>query len=358
MDLFRRGDVVDLPPEAKQLLATMTEIPLLSRDEEHAVAVKLKAARTHLAELHAWVNDPDMPPETEAFYHQRISETEAAITEHSNHLFYANIRWVLKLANTTSRLEFMERFQWASIGLWRAIKLYDPDLEVDGKSIRISTYATYWIRQAMQRGADQDERLIRLPVHANDILKLLNRTRTRFIQEKGYDPSITELCDAAMVDYEKVQPMLHMAEHPLSLHMEYDTGGSETTSLMDSIADPSDDVADVAIDSTHRQMLQGAVREAIDQLEAVQQYDDRRKRMVYPYIRHAQLLRLRYRIGEPEPAGDVPAFRTLEEVGKLLTPPVTRERARQIQRIALHWIRTNCVWLRLYMDDHIEDEVV
>ena len=347
----------DITNEGEALLASITDAPILSAQEELEATHELKRQRALINEYESAMSTADGPDEHNLYAIQRLDAQKNYDTI-AHRLFCANIRWVLKLVNRSNRLEFMDRFQWAALGLWHAIQMYNPDYLVDGRPVRLSTYATYWIRQRMQRGADSDERLIRLPAHANDILKGLTLSRVKFTEEFGRPPDdLSELCNYAGLKESQIAGLIAIAEFPLSLDLSYPgadgTPGGEGT-LSNTIADASINIEEHFVEQAARERVSSAVRDAIDMLERYEVYDERKRKMIRPFIRHAMVVRLRFRIGEPVTPGVEP-YRILEEVGGMLTPPVTRERARQLQRVALRWILLNCPELKAYFEGTIED---
>lgn len=178
-----------LTPEAKSFLVEVGQLKPLSAKDEHDLAQKLKTL------------DPESPDA------QRLAEI----------LFKANLRWALNLTYTSSRLDFMTRFAYASIGLWRAIWKYDPDKEIDGKPVRISTYATYWIRQAMQRGADDEEHLIRIPSHVHDCYKFICRQIRAYYKTFGVEPTVEQLADYSGLSADKIISVQQCMQRTVSL---------------------------------------------------------------------------------------------------------------------------------------------
>ena len=152
------GMLHDETIEGKTLLAQMASTPLLGVEGEKELATELRRLRDLIKFYRQTIAESSDATESE-FYHAYLSETEAELTRKRDEFFYANVRLVLDIVGSMSRMEYMDMFQWGVIGLMRAVDLYDPTLDV-----RFSTYATYWIKQAIQRGCDKDESLIALPV--------------------------------------------------------------------------------------------------------------------------------------------------------------------------------------------------
>ncbi len=337
----------EISPEGHALLSQMTDVPILSKAEEQQLTRALKYSRK-MAKFYRESVASATSSSDKGWYHLALADAENAIQALSHHLFYANIKWALKLVNKNTRLEFMDRFQWAAMGLWHAIEKFDPDKRTEsGEPIRFSTYATYWIRQAMQRGADADERLIRLPSHASELLKALARARSAFRRQNGCEPTVQELCAFAELDYDRVHTLVTVANQPLSLHWQYEEDeNAGDNSLIETVHAGVDSLEEQYTDHAERESLREQVRLALDRMSDYHYFDERRRKTVYPLKRHAQILRLRFRIGEPPAPRGTEPLRTLEEAGALLSPPITKERVRQLKRVATAWLLENEPGLR------------
>lgn len=336
-------------PESAALIAELTDHPLLSRMEEQRIARQLKYSR---ASAKVWAilleGSVEGTPQGE-FIRNAQRENDSAIESLTLLLFRANIKWALALVNKINRLEFDDRFQFACIGLFKAIQKYDPDRIVDGKNIRISTYATYWIRQSMQRGADRQERSIRIPSHVQEIVRTLGKKREAFYAMHNREPTEQELCSFAHVPLHVITDVQRI-EVPLSLDMHMKTEGADNP-LENIVGSDGESLEDLVVERAQKDSIRDAICAAITKMEAVEHFDERKKRVVATYQRHGMALRLRYRIGEAfDPT--IEPCRTLEEVGELMLPkPVTRERVRQMQRAAVYWLRENVPELRLLLTD-------
>jgi len=177
------------------------------------------------------------------------------------------------------------------------------------KGFKFSTYATWWIRQAIGRGIDNTSRTIRLPVHAGDQIRRLLRTRTQMEGELGRLPSTAELAEVMQMPETLVAELLQYGTEPVSL--ETPIGADGETELADIVADVS---ASSPFDIVAEAMLGGEIEKLMAPLDE----------------REREILRLRYGLDRGEP-------RTLEEVGSALN--LTRERIRQIERTALSKLR-------------------
>jgi len=223
-----------------------------------------------------------------------------------NHLAIANSRLVISIAKryTQRGVPFIDLIQEGNIGLIRAIKRFDYK-----RGYKFSTYATWWIRQAVSRALADQSRTIRLPVHRSDSLSKMYRMQHQLRQKMGRDPSITEIAEAIGVTPEKIQQMYKDAQIPLSLDMPTSFEGDSV--LGDFIEDQvTPDPDEVTTSSLLRQHLE----QTLDRLPP----------------REAQILKLRFGLSNGE-------THTLQEVG--LKIGVTRERIRQIEVQAFRRLR-------------------
>ncbi len=306
-------------PEGELLIDRMADTPLLSLVEEIALGWELKL-------LKGMINDGDSSATTALQY-------KAA----RDKMFYANIRLVLEIANKMHRLDYMDQVQLGSIGLWRATELFDVE-----RGNRFSTYATWWIRQAIMRGADETDSTIRLPVHIRDVLRDIRRAENAFFQANGREPSIEELSRLTGHNVEKLKRVFGFLEHPRSLSEMLSTDDGDGNPRTHFVADHTDTEAEyVESDATAR--LRAIVNGALEKLERYVPEGDNKPR----YERHTRVLRLRFRIGESYTADEEP-FRTLQQVGDEMG--ITRERARQLQKDAVKWLKANCPELRELLD--------
>lgn len=331
--------------ESERFVNELAATPLLTLLEEQTLTreiVQLRQFRTTILEQ---CDETDNRTVRQGLS-QALSNCEARLTMLTDQLFAANFRLVLEFAGKTQRMEYMDQVQWGCIGLLRAIEKFNPYFidPSSGRTIKFSTYATYWIVQFIQRGSDQQESLIRFPVHARDILKRLARKHIQYLQIHGSAPSFDVLCRFAGFPPEvvgKIRRIAMVAETPYSLQATFQsqTSTNETVCFGDLLGDDDADIEKRFLLYERMEEIRSRVQIA---LEALATYIDPRSGMT-PYVRHAQVLKLRFRIGEQYALDEDPC-RTLEEVGRLMVDEkspmgITRERTRQLQRVAVEWMK-------------------
>ena len=275
-------------------------VPLLSREEEVHLAQRME--RGLLARRALATNDPALPDERRRELLSYIQDGWSA----REHLIRANLRLVISVAKRYLRrgLSFLDLIQEGNIGLMRATSKFDYH-----RGFKFSTYATWWIRQAITRAIADKGRTIRIPVHVIEQLSQLHRAQIRLTQRLGREPNLDELSDEAQMDSERVRLLLQTSEIPRSLDVPIDE--DEDSLLIDVIPDddsPSPELLYTAVE------LRGELQAALDRLPP----------------RTAQVLKLRYGLLDGR-------LYTLSEVGDRLG--LTRERVRQIEAEALGRLR-------------------
>ena len=237
---------------------------------------------------------------------RRMSIGEAKARRAKKEMVEANLRLVISIAKkyTNRGLQFLDLIQEGNIGLMKAVDKFEYR-----RGYKFSTYATWWIRQAITRSIADQARTIRIPVHMIETINKLNRVQRQMLQEMGREPTPEELGKRMAMPEEKIRKVLKIAKEPIS--METPIGDDEDSHLGDFIEDAN---VQSPIDAATMERLREATRRILSGLTP----------------REAKVLRMRFGI-------DMNTDHTLEEVGKQFD--VTRERIRQIEAKALRKLR-------------------
>ncbi|NBM95579.1 RNA polymerase sigma factor RpoD [Proteus sp. G2660] len=251
---------------------------------------------------------------------RRMSIGEAKARRAKKEMVEANLRLVISIAKkyTNRGLQFLDLIQEGNIGLMKAVDKFEYR-----RGYKFSTYATWWIRQAITRSIADQARTIRIPVHMIETINKLNRISRQMLQEMGREPSPEELAERMLMPEDKIRKVLKIAKEPIS--METPIGDDEDSHLGDFIEDTT---LELPLDSATSESLRSATHEVLAGLT----------------LREAKVLRMRFGI-------DMNTDHTLEEVGKQFD--VTRERIRQIEAKALRKLRhpSRSEVLRSFLDE-------
>ena len=221
-------------------------------------------------------------------------------------LIRKNLRLVINIAKkyTGRGLSIHDLIQEGNMGLMKGIQRFDPD-----RGFKLSTFATWWIRQAVTRALADQARVIRVPVHMVEKMNKLHKTQRKLTIELGHEPTINDMAKALKTTPEKVEDLLQLAKDPTSL--ETPIGEEDDSNLGDFIADENTISPETNIENV---MLKEALNEVLMELKP----------------REREVIKMRFGVGDNNP-------RTLEEVGRKFD--VTRERIRQIEQKALRKLR-------------------
>ncbi|MGF1706488.1 RNA polymerase sigma factor RpoD [Enterovibrio baiacu] len=251
---------------------------------------------------------------------RRMSIGEAKARRAKKEMVEANLRLVISIAKkyTNRGLQFLDLIQEGNIGLMKAVDKFEYR-----RGYKFSTYATWWIRQAITRSIADQARTIRIPVHMIETINKLNRISRQMLQEMGREPLPEELAERMQMPEDKIRKVLKIAKEPIS--METPIGDDEDSHLGDFIEDTT---LELPMDSATMNNLRMATSEVLAGLTP----------------REAKVLRMRFGI-------DMNTDHTLEEVGKQFD--VTRERIRQIEAKALRKLRhpSRSEVLRSFLDE-------
>jgi len=304
-------DGVSIEDPVRMYLKEIGKVPLLSADEEIELAQKMEngaKASENISKLMAQMSE-EASEEEKAELQQKIDAEQDIIDEGEEakkKLAEANLRLVVSIAKryVGRGMLFLDLIQEGNLGLIKAVEKFDYS-----KGYKFSTYATWWIRQAITRAIADQARTIRIPVHMVETINKLIRVSRQLLQELGREPSPEEIAAEMKMPEERVREILKISQEPVSL--ETPIGEEEDSHLGDFI---QDDNVPVPADAAAFSLLKEQLTEVLGTLTE----------------REQKVLKLRFGLEDGR-------ARTLEEVGKEFN--VTRERIRQIEAKALRKLR-------------------
>ncbi|MED5619181.1 RNA polymerase sigma factor RpoD [Ideonella sp. BN130291] len=251
---------------------------------------------------------------------KRMNEGEKASRDAKKEMIEANLRLVISIAKkyTNRGLQFLDLIQEGNIGLMKAVDKFEYR-----RGYKFSTYATWWIRQAITRSIADQARTIRIPVHMIETINKMNRISRQHLQEFGYEPDAPTLAEKMEIPEDKIRKIMKIAKEPIS--METPIGDDDDSHLGDFIEDTNNTAP---IEAAMQAGLRDVVKDILDSLTP----------------REAKVLRMRFGI-------EMSTDHTLEEVGKQFD--VTRERIRQIEAKAIRKLKhpSRSDKLRTYLDN-------
>ncbi|MFE3054060.1 RNA polymerase sigma factor [Nocardia sp. NPDC059239] len=284
-------------------LKQIGRVPLLSAEEEVDLAIRIEVGLYAAEKLH---EELESAAGITAARRRDLTWVVQDGVKAKNHLLEANLRLVVSIAKryTGRGMAFLDLIQEGNLGLVRAVEKFDYR-----KGFKFSTYATWWIRQAISRAMADQSRTIRIPVHVVEIINKLGRAQRALLQQLGREATPEELAEELDITPAKVLEIRQYAREPISLDQ---TIGDEGSSQLGDFIEDTEAV--VAIDAVSFTLLQRQLQSVLDTLNP----------------REAGVMRLRYGLDDGLP-------RTLDDIGKVYG--VTRERIRQIESKTMSKLR-------------------
>lgn len=284
-------------------LKQIGRVPLLSAEEEVDLAVRIEVGLYAAEKLRI---ESEAPSGLTAAHRRDLTWIVRDGVQARDHLLEANLRLVVSIAKryTGRGMAFLDLIQEGNLGLVRAVEKFDYS-----KGFKFSTYATWWIRQAISRAMADQSRTIRIPVHMVEIINKLGRRQRELLQELGREATPEELGQELNITAARVLEIQRMAREPISLDQ---TIGDDGSSQFGDFIEDSEAV--VAVEAVAFTLLQEQLQAVLGTLSE----------------REAGIVRLRYGLGDGQP-------RTLDDIGKIYG--VTRERIRQIESKTMSKLR-------------------
>ncbi|MGE5222852.1 MAG: RNA polymerase sigma factor RpoD/SigA [Omnitrophica WOR_2 bacterium] len=300
-EIIPGADLEELGTEdmVRLYISEASQVPLLNAEQEVDLAKKIEQCRLAQEEIKKGNSNQEE--------RKKLIQIIDVGKQAREHLIRANARLVISIARKyiNHGLPFLDLIQEGNVGLMRAVRNYDYQ-----RGFRFSTYATWWIRQAISRALAEQSRTIRLPVHMSDQINRLMRTQSQLQQTLGRPPTVDELSTSLELSPVKVQQILDTVKQPLSLQSPI--GDDEEEDLGSIIEDEN-------------------APDPEDMVVQLSSNEDLRKKLESLPPRELQVLQLRYGLNGEEPL-------TLSDAGQRLG--ITRERVRQLEMQALHRLRS------------------
>ncbi|MDO5426518.1 MAG: RNA polymerase sigma factor RpoD [Coriobacteriia bacterium] len=318
--VFDQSTVMLMGDPVRMYLKEIGRVPLLDAEQEKALAMKIENGVKASKELDALYEKEKAGKSVDRKEKRRLSRKEQVGIDAKSDLTEANLRLVVSIAKRYigRGMTFLDLIQEGNLGLIRAVEKFDYR-----KGFKFSTYATWWIRQAITRAIADQARTIRIPVHMVETINKMTRIQRQLLQEKGREPTAEEIGELMELPAERIREIQRISQEPVSL--ETPIGEEEDSQLSDFI---EDEKAVMPIDAASFSLLQDQLMKVLGSLGE----------------RERKVITLRFGLQDGLP-------HTLEEVGNEFN--VTRERIRQIESKTLAKLRhpSRSSKLRNYLTD-------